>query len=232
MRKSLARVAFALAIFAVLATAILLRPAKWLSDFDQSFYITIAYDLAHHRVFSNGVFDDVDSTVAKPPPGKFFGPVYPWLVLAATKLDARFAQAVDCSVGVNHDARDRGECEVYARPMHILHAALLALGVIAIALSAELIFASAAVFWLTGILATLALLPDADLFSFVMTESVTFSLYSIAALALVWSLRAPRAPRIALAGGLFGLLCLTRASFEIGRASCRERQESPIGGDA
>jgi len=210
-----ARVAFALAVFAVLATAILLRPAKWLSDFDQSFYITVAYDLAHHGVFSNGVFDDVDSTVATPPPGKFFGPVYPWLVLAATKLDARFAQAVDCSVGVNHDARDRGECEIYARPIHILHAALLALGVIAIALSAELIFASAAMFWLTGILATLALLPDADLFSFVMTESVTFSLYSIAALALVWTLRAPRAPRIALAGCLFGLLCLTRASFAV-----------------
>ena len=51
------RVVFGLVIFATLATAILLRTPKWLSDFDQSFYITVAYDLAHHGVFSNGVFD-------------------------------------------------------------------------------------------------------------------------------------------------------------------------------
>jgi hypothetical protein len=210
-----ARIAFALVVFAVLATAILLRPAKWLSDFDQSFYITIAYDLEHHGVFSNGVFDDVNSTRAAPPAGKFFGPVYPWLVLAATKIDPRFAKAVDCSVEVNHEERARTECDIYARPMHLIHAALLALGVIAIALSAELIFASGAVFWLTGILATVALLPDADLFAFVMTESVTFSVYSVAALALVWALQTPRTSRILLAGLLFGLLCLTRASFTV-----------------
>jgi hypothetical protein len=210
-----ARVAFALTVFAVLATAILSRPPKWLGDFDQSFYLTIAYDLEHHGVFSNGVFDDVNSTRTAPPAGKFFGPVYPWLVLAATKIDARFARAVDCSVEVNHEMRARAECEVYARPMHLVHAALLALGVVAIALSAELIFASGIVFWLAGILATLALLPDADLFAFVMTESITFALYSVAALALVWALRTPRIARIALAGCLFGLLCLTRASFAV-----------------
>ena len=92
-----ARIAFGLLMFAVLATAILLRPPKWLSDFDQSFYLTIAYDLNHHGVFSNGVFDDVNSPVAAPPPGMFFGPLYPWLIVAATKLDPRFASAVDCS---------------------------------------------------------------------------------------------------------------------------------------
>jgi hypothetical protein len=210
-----ARVAFALLVFAVLATAILLRPPKWLMDFDQSFYLTIAYDLEHHGVFSNGVFDDVKSTHAPPPPGKFFGPVYPWLVLAATKIDARFAKAVDCSVEVNHEVRDRAECEVYARPMHLIHAALLALGVIAIALSAEIIFTSSVVFWLAGILATLALVPDADLFAFVMTESITFAVYSVAALALLWALARPRAARSVLAGCLFGLLCLTRASFAV-----------------
>src|SRR5262249_26738459 len=55
-----ARLAFGLAIFAVLVTAILLRPPKWLGDFDQSFYLSIAYDLDHHGVFSNGVFDQAD----------------------------------------------------------------------------------------------------------------------------------------------------------------------------
>ena len=78
--------------------------------------------------------------------------------------------------------------------MHLMHAALLALGVIAIALAAEIIFASAAVFWLAGMLATVALLPDADLFSFVMTESLTFALYSLATLALVLARRRRASP--------------------------------------
>jgi hypothetical protein len=166
-------------------------------------------------VLSNGVFDDVDSTVGIPPPGKFFGPVYPWLAAVAMRLDHRFAKAVDCAVGVNEGMRKFEECEMYATPMLLMHAALLALGVLAVALSAEIIFASAAVFWLTGILATIALLPDADLFSFVMTESLTFGLYGLAALALVHALKARRVVAILLAGGLFGLLALTRASFVV-----------------
>src|SRR5689334_7554171 len=89
-------------VFVTLATAILLRPAKWLSDFDQSFYLTVAYDLVHHGVFSNGIFDKVDSTREVPPSGRFFGPIYPALVAAAMKLDARFGRAVDCSVEANH----------------------------------------------------------------------------------------------------------------------------------
>ena len=209
------RIVFGLLVFAVLVTAILIRPAKWLSDFDQSFYLTIAYDLNHHGVFSNGVFDKVNSTVAVPPPGIFFGPIYPWLIVAATKVDDRFAKAVDCSVQDTNKVHDSADCDVYARPMHIMHAAFLALGVLAVAFAAELIFTSSAVFWLAGSLATLALLPDADLFAFVMTESLTFSLYSIAALALVLALKAPRLSRIALVGLLFGLLCLTRPSFVV-----------------
>jgi hypothetical protein len=210
-----ARTAFALSVFAVLATAIMAHPPRRLTDFDQSFYLTIAYDLNHHGVFSNGVFDGVNSTIAAPPPGMFFGPVYPLLVAAATRIDHRFAAAVDCSVEANNKARDGAECEVYARPMHIMHAGLLALGVIAIALAAEIIFAGTTLFWLAGILATLSLLPDADLFSFAMTESLTFSLYSLAALALALALQAPSLPRLLLTGCLFGLLSLTRPSFVV-----------------
>src|SRR3954452_3373924 len=100
------RIVLGLLVFVTLATAIMLRPAKWLSHFDQSFYLTIAYDVVHHGVFSNGVFDKIDSTRETPPPGRFFGPVYPALVVAAMKIDPRFARAVDCSVEANHNARD------------------------------------------------------------------------------------------------------------------------------
>jgi hypothetical protein len=206
---------FALATMAVLTTAILLRPAKWLSDFDQSFYLTIAYDLKHHGVFSNGKFDDVNSVVAVPPPGMFFAPLYPWLIVAATAVDPRFSAAIDCSVHENHKMRDGEECEVYTKPMLILHAAFLTAGVIAIAFAAQIIFAQPMLFWLAGVLATLALIPDADLFSFLMTESAAFCVYSVAALALVLALKAPRGANMALTGCLFGLLCLTRTSFAV-----------------
>jgi len=42
------RIALVLLVFAALSTAILLRPAKKMGDFDQSFYLTIAYDIVHH----------------------------------------------------------------------------------------------------------------------------------------------------------------------------------------
>jgi hypothetical protein len=210
-----ARIVFGLLVFAILTSAVLLRPPKWLTHFDQSLYLTIAYDLNHHGIFSNGVLDRVDSTVTPPPPGMFFGPLYPWLIVAATKVDSRFANALDCGVEADHKARDSSECEPYARPIHLMHAAFLAAGVLAIAFAAELIFASTAVFFLAGGLAMLALLPDADLFSFVMTESLTFALYSIAALALVLTLQVPRVRRMIPVGILFGLLCLARPSFVV-----------------
>jgi hypothetical protein len=209
------RVLCALLILAVMLIAILSRPPKWLSDFDQSFYLTIAYDITHHGTFSNGIFDDVNSTVDAPPPGMFFAPVYPWLMVLASKLDPRFARALDCSVEANHKMRDFTQCEVYARPVHIMHALFLTAGVLAIGFAAELIFAGSAVFWPAAALATLALLPEANLFSFAMTESLTFSLYSIAAWLLIRSLRQPRLLSFLFMGLTFGLLCLTRVSFAV-----------------
>ena len=207
------RIAFGILIFATLAAAILARPEKWLSDFDQAFYLSIAYDLNHHGVFSNGVFDDTDSTKERPAPGLFFAPLYPALVTAVTWIDPRFRRAADCVIEVVHDVRDGRECEAYARSMLLVHALLLALGVLAIARTAETIFGQRGVFWLTGILATAALIPDAELFSFVMTESLTFCLYSAAALAMVLALKRPGIANTVATGLLFGLLCLTRASF-------------------
>ena len=199
--------AFAILVFVVLAAAILSQPGKWLSDFDQSFYLTIAYDLDRHGVFSNGAFDATDSSHSAPPPGMFFGPGYPWVVLAAMKIDARFAEVVACIV------ERREGCEVYALPVLLLHALFLTLGVLAIAHSAQLLFDSRRVFWLSGALAAVSLLPSRDLFSFVMTESLTFCLYSVAALGLVLAWKTARTRDFALAGCALGLLCLTRPSF-------------------
>jgi 4-amino-4-deoxy-L-arabinose transferase-like glycosyltransferase len=208
-----ARIVLTFVAFAVLATAILSQPPKRLTDFDQSFYLTIAYDLDRHGIFSNGIFDTADSTRATPSPGMFFVPAYPLLVWAAMKLDPRFAEAATCSVESNHGRRDEATCEVYANPMLLIHALLLALGVLAIALAAEGIFASRAVFWLAGALSTVSLAAEADIFSFIMTESLTFSLYSFSTLAVVLAWKTARARYFFAAGCLLGLLCLTRPSF-------------------
>lgn len=200
-------------MFAVLATAILTRAPKWMGDFDQSFYLTIAYDIDRYGVFSNAIFDQVNSVDAPPPPGMFIAPLYPWLVLAAQKVDPRFASAAKCSVEAIHDRRDRAECEDYALPMHLIHALLLAIGALAVGRTAELIFGGRATFWLAGTFATAALVPDSELFSFVMTESLTFSLFCLTMLALVKSWITARWQHFALAGLLLGLLCLTRTSF-------------------
>jgi hypothetical protein len=209
------RIAVGLLILAVLATAITSKPTKRLNDFDQSFYLTIAYDLLHHGVFSNGIFDATDSTVTRPPPGMFFGPVYPLLVAAVMKADPRFAQAVECAVESNHPRRSGQTCDIYARPIHLLHAVLLALGVLAIAFAAERIFGRRILFYVSGALATAALLPEADLFSYIMTESATFALYGLAAAAMAVGLKTMRGAAWLIAGLFLGLLVLTRPSFLI-----------------
>src|SRR5262245_42411832 len=99
------------AAFSALAVVILAQLTWKLSDFDQLFYTTIAYDLDRYGVFSNGIFDQVDSTLLAPPPGMFFGPVYPLLVLAGMKIDHRFAEAVTCSVATIHNHGDESACE-------------------------------------------------------------------------------------------------------------------------
>ena len=205
----------AVAAFAMLVVAITRQPAWKLIDFDQSFYTTIAYDLDRYRIFSNGVFDKTDSTRDVPHPGMFFVPGYPLLVLAAMKIDPRFAAAVTCSIEANNGHHDLSTCEPYATPVRIIHALLLALGVLAIAAAGEIIVGSKAAFWLAGALATASLAAEAEIFSYVMTEALTFSLYSIFALALVLAWTRPRVRHFIVSGCLLGALCLTRLSFVI-----------------
>ncbi|MGH8265628.1 MAG: hypothetical protein ACRET4_19290 [Steroidobacteraceae bacterium] len=207
------RIAVALAIFTVIAATILTRPQKPLDAFDQPFYLTVAYDLIHHGVFSNGFVDLGNSTGATPPPGMFFGPLYPSLIAAVTRIDARFAKTVDCGAETYRAKRSSTECEVYARPMLLVHALLLTLGVFAVARAAELLFDGRGIFWLTCVVATGALLADANQFAFLMTESATFSLYALAMLAAVLGWTRSQSRYFVMAGFGFGVLCLARLSF-------------------
>jgi hypothetical protein len=196
--------------------SILTRPDWKLRDFDQVFYVTIAYDLDRYGVFSDGIFDPVDSSIQPAQPGMFFGPVFPAMVLAAMKLDRRFAEAVRCSVDSNRGHRDESACEAYEVPVRILNAILLAIGAAAIGLAAELIFRSTPwIFLLADLLATAALANEAHIFSFVMTESVIVAIYSVFAWTLLRALMRPAIIRFAIAGATLGLLTLTKPSFAV-----------------
>ena len=203
-----------IAAFVVLAFAITMQPSKRLRDFDQVFYTTIAYDIERHGVFSNGIFDKTDSTREKPPPGMFFVPGYPLLLLALMQVDSRFGEAVRCSVEGDHRLRDERTCEDYALPGHLAHALLLAIAVLAFAVAAERIYGGVPVFWLAGALATASFAAEReDLFSFLMTESLTVALCSLVMLSALLAWQTSRLRYFLAAGVLLGLLCLTRPSF-------------------
>jgi len=208
-----AKICFCIVAFITLSALILNKPAWRLQDFDQPFYITIAYDLDKYGVFSNGQVNAVDTTATRPPSGMFFGPVYPVLVLAAMKLDPRFAEAVRCSVEANRGRRNEATCEAYEVPMRVFNALLLTIGVLAVASATELIFQESSIFLLTGMLALAALVFETFIFSFVMTESAIFSIYSAFALATVLAWKSGRTRHFILSGCLLGLLCLTKPSY-------------------
>lgn len=212
-RRAVARLAFIALLFSALAGAIAGQHEKRLIDFDQSFYLTIAYDLVHHGTFSNGIFDHVDSTRAKPPPGMFFAPLYPLVVAAAAKIDARFAATLDCTIEANEQHRPLETCEIYARPLLVANAVFITAGVVAIAATAETIFAGAALFYLAALLAAVGIGSEADLLSFLMTESLAFGLFSLFGLALVRALARGRWRDWALAGLAAGIAALVRPPY-------------------
>jgi hypothetical protein len=210
------RVAVVAVSMVAIAVSILSRPDWKLRDFDQVFYVTIAYDLDRYGTFSDGIFDPVDSSVEPAQPGMFFGPVFPAMVLAVMKLDHRFAEAVRCSVDSNRGHRDESACEAYEVPVRILNSILLAIGAAAIGLAAELIFRRTAwTFVFADLLATAALATESQILSFVMTESAIFAFYSVFAWMLLRSLMQPGAIRLAIAGATLGLLTLTKPSFAV-----------------
>ena len=214
--KSAIKLAVVLVSLVSIGLSVLSRPDWKLRDFDQVFYVTIAYDLNRYGVFSDGIFDPVDSSVQPAQPGMFFGPVFPAIVLAVMKIDPRFADAVRCSVDSNRGHRDESACEAYEVPIRILNSILLAVGAAAIGLAAELIFRRTPwTFVLADLFATAALASEGQIFSFVMTESAIFCIYSVFAWLLLRAVMRPAAIGFAIAGATLGILVLTKPSFAV-----------------
>src|SRR5262249_2573115 len=136
-----------------------------------------------------------------------------WVIAAAAKIDTRFAATLDCAIDADANHRPLESCEIYVRPVLLAHAAFLTVGVLAIAFAAETIFAASAGFWLAGLLAALGVVGGADLFSFVMTESLSFGMFSLSALALVRAVARGTPRDWALAGLAAGCSALVRPTF-------------------
>jgi 4-amino-4-deoxy-L-arabinose transferase-like glycosyltransferase len=206
--------------FAVLSGLILSRPIYTLQDYDQPFYITVAYDLYRWDTFSNGIIADSESATdtdsnTRPPPGMFFGPVYPVLVYAGMKLDPRFARAVSCSVEADRDDRDYSTCDRYELPMRLLNILFLVLAIVTLASTAEIIFKRRSVSVPTGVFALTAVAFEAQIFSYLMTEATIFFFYSTFALGAILAWQTGKTRYFLFSGLLLGLLCLTKPSFLI-----------------
>jgi len=199
----------------ILATLIVAQPTRTLQDFDQPFYVTLAYDLDRYGVFTNGPFSGVDDTVTAPSAGMFFGPIYPAFVAAAMRLSPRFAAAARCSVEANNGQRDISTCDPYDLPMRLLNALLLALAIVAVASTAEMIFRQRLIFPLAGACVLAAVTSEAASFSYIMTESTIFAIYGVLMLITVLAWRSGRAAHFIVSGFLLGLLCLTKPSYII-----------------
>ena len=197
----------------ILGTLIVTKPTRNLQDFDEAFYVTLAYDLDRYGVFSNGPFSGTDDTTTAPTPGMFFGPIYPTLVAALMKLDPRFAAAARSSVEANRGHRDIATCDPYDLPMRIFNTLLLTIAVVAVGVAAELTFRWRAMFLTAGLCVLVALACEANAFSYIMTESVIFAIYGVFMLAIVLAWRSGRTEHFILSGVLLGLLCLAKPSY-------------------
>src|SRR5262249_44286173 len=79
--------------------------------------------------------------------------------------------------------------------------------------AAETVLSRPGAFYAAAIVATIAAVAEAELFSFVMTESVWLGLYSLLMLVFVLALKSWRMRDFAAAGAVLGALCLTRPSY-------------------
>jgi len=158
-------------VFALLASTLLYRePSPNLSESDQVFYHSIAYDLDRYGVFSNGVWGPAGDGQNPPPAGMMYMPLYPTLIWLSMKFDGEFAQAIECPNRARHDPTAKVECPSYTRPMMIIHALLLSIGIVAVALAGRMIIPHRWAFPVTAALAAGGILSHAGHFSYMRSE--------------------------------------------------------------
>jgi len=148
------------------AGATLTRPDKRLTDFDQSFYLTIAYDCVTTARSRTACSTTSISTRAVPKPGMFFAPLYPLAIAGVAALDPQFAATSTAPSKPTKSIAEIGSCGHHAWPMHVPPRRVSDHRRRCRSHSRELIFSGAAVFYLAGVLAALGLACEAICFRF------------------------------------------------------------------
>ncbi len=185
-----------------------------LAEFDQPFYLGIAYDLRHSGRFTDGYFFAKPGSDGLRPSSMRFGPLYPALLAAVAHVDGALRANMDCLVDGN------GQNEACGRAAPVMRALQWA----------ELAAVFWLIWWLGGAVAGgvggawtslgFALLTAPLLLrsvNYLMTEMTCLVLTTAAAAAAVAAVRARVAMRLgacgAACGALLALAALTRPAF-------------------
>ena len=184
-----------------------------LDEFDQPFYLGIAYDLVHHGRFTDGYRFAGPASDGRRPEGMRFAPLYPALLAAVSVADGSLRTGLDCLV--ESAGKDTG-CPDSAPVMRGLQYAELAGVLWLVWWMGGAITASVTIGWLSlglALVATPLLLRSVGA---LMTEMSCLFFTTAAAASAVALLKAGNGSgvRWALAAGMsLGLAALTRPAF-------------------
>ena len=208
-------VAVFLVSFMLLLGGALRLPPRQLSYSDQSFYVTIAWDILNHRVYSDGIFDGVDSARAVPPPGMFVAPVYPLLVALVMRYDKSLAENAGCLVFGLGAVAGTSDCPAYRGWLLPLHMGFLAGATALLFASARRLVGSGAVAVLAALFMVVSLWTYLRFLSLAMTESLALLLFAGAMHGLIRLSDGGSQRGAAWTGLALGLLALTRPSHAL-----------------
>lgn len=181
-----------------------------LAEYDQPFYVGIAYDLRNWGRFTDGfLFAGADAEQPRPP-GMRFAPLYPALVAATAARDASFAAAIECVV--DSSGRDPG-CARMASLIRWLQFMMLVAFYVLVWWIAGTVLGTPRAGWIALAFALMTAPFLLRFVNLVMTEMTALLMLASAIGAGVAALRGSPAPWLLVAGGCLGVTALTRPAF-------------------
>jgi len=196
-----------LAVCAGLWSQSAVRP---LSEYDQPFYIGIAYDLRTTGRFTDGFFFAPADAGQTRPSGMRFSPLYPALVAVAMAVDSTFARAVECVVQSNAKATN---CPTAAGLLRFLQFLMLAIFLLIVCWVAREVLGSARAGLIALVIAAMTAPVLLKFVNYVMTEITALLLLALAIAAAVAAQRGRSGAWLFVAGLCLGLTALTRPAY-------------------
>ena len=173
-------------------------------------YLSIASELSQTGIFTDGRFKVHAAVTGPHGEGMFFAPLYPAFLAVLMKVDRPFYDTAVCVVE-NHSVA--GQCPLNLALPVLIQGLLAAFSAFLVWLSAVSLTGKKSVGWLAMGLVLLV----RDAYSFyaaeLMTENLTFPLFSLACFLGTSGLQHKRSSRVLFSGIVLGFLALNRPSF-------------------